>query len=920
MQTHFIYRSVLFWSLLWAGISAEAGGGPQNVLIIANQNSARSMEMGNLYRELRGIPAAQLFPINVTTNYNIDTAAFSNDVRGPVLAYLAETGLSNQINYLVFSRDIPYRVYYGVQTNRQWSSITSSMFYGFKKSPDAFIAGCNLATNTDHTYFAAEHAFDRATSSGAALYPATMLTAYTIDQHRRLLDRSIAADYTQPTGRLYLAHSTDVLRNGRWPRYEDIRFALRFLDASADVHLTETGDGDAPTNTLGYTIGATLVSQTATFDFQPGAIAEHLTSFGGFLFDSASAPFDSGQMSILHWIAAGAAGSYGTLVEPCAYPEKFPDPLLYYWYARGFNLAEAMYMSVHNPYQGIVIGDPLTQPYARPPAVNFSWPTPYASVTGTLTVAVAAQAAVSNQTVDRIDLFLDDRWVGTMTNVPPRESNTVSATINGDTRTYTVEPGDGIEQVASGLATEINAAPPLPVSAVASGDRIELRQTALGVAGTDITYRVESALGGGSEWTVFGYTPGTNLVESLASAMRIVRLKGTASSGAVVRATVTRQDGGVFTNEVIAQASYSAYHLMTNLMAIVNGNTNLQNSTGCFMRLFSWGGLPMETEAVFVSRTNSWPSYNPPPQVNLEVIGAGLYATSESGPFDDQNDALAARGTLFLHAGRTNLTASYALDTTLLADGPHTLRAVGYDGSALRTQGAAVVPFVVSNFYGACNIVDPVYGATLAGLTTVTVHAVQMPGVITSVQFYVQGKWHSDTNAAPALFVWDPMEHGAGLIVWQARAFGDGGESYVSPTHIVRVNSDTDGDGLPDEWEYEHFGGITNAIAGQDTDEDGRSNAEEYIAGTDPKDDQHYFAVTSWAREESNDLFSITFTSHTNRYYHVDAAGVTLADTSTWSRLVTDLRGSSGTTVWPHTPAPPATNEVQFFRVGVRIP
>ena len=41
----------------------------------------------------------------------------------------------------------------------------------------------------------------------------------------------------------------------------------------------------------------------------PGALADHLTSSGGML-------TDSGQMSALRWLEAGATGSYGTVIEP----------------------------------------------------------------------------------------------------------------------------------------------------------------------------------------------------------------------------------------------------------------------------------------------------------------------------------------------------------------------------------------------------------------------------------------------------------------------------------------------------------------------------------------------------------------------------------------------------------------------------
>ncbi|UCE36600.1 MAG: hypothetical protein JSW00_13930 [Thermoplasmata archaeon] len=45
--------------------------------------------------------------------------------------------------------------------------------------------------------------------------------------------------------------------------------------------------------------------------------------------------------------------------------------------------------------------------------------------------------------------------------------------------------------------------------------------------------------------------------------------------------------------------------------------------------------------------------------------------------------------------------------------------------------------------------------------------------------------------------------------------------------------SDSDGDGLPDSWEQEHFGNL-NQDANDDPDNDGKTNLQEYQAGSDP--------------------------------------------------------------------------------------
>ena len=47
---------------------------------------------------------------------------------------------------------------------------------------------------------------------------------------------------------------------------------------------------------------------------------------------------------------------------------------------------------------------------------------------------------------------------------------------------------------------------------------------------------------------------------------------------------------------------------------------------------------------------------------------------------------------------------------------------------------------------------------------------------------------------------------------------------------------DTDGDGMPDDWELQHFGSATGADPDADDDGDGLSNLHEYRAGTNPRD------------------------------------------------------------------------------------
>ncbi len=57
------------------------------------------------------------------------------------------------------------------------------------------------------------------------------------------------------------------------------------------------------------------------------------------------------------------------------------------------------------------------------------------------------------------------------------------------------------------------------------------------------------------------------------------------------------------------------------------------------------------------------------------------------------------------------------------------------------------------------------------------------------------------------------------------------------------ATNDLDGDGLPDYWEADNFGGPTNAIPGLDGDHDTLSNWAEFVAGTDPHDELSYLRI-----------------------------------------------------------------------------
>jgi hypothetical protein len=192
-----------------------------------------------------------------------------------------------------------------------------------------------------------------------------LLGATSLAAAKSLIDRGVRADASKPSGDGYLLRTSDAARSVRFPDYTGLpaawagRLQLNYIDNSAGAAANYI---ENKTDVLFYFTGLGTVPKLASIGFRPGAVADHLTSTGGYL------P-SNGQMPVTDWLDAGATASYGTVEEPCNFTQKFPQAsVVIDHYYRGETVIEAYWKSVQWPGQGLFVGEPLARPFPDSPS------------------------------------------------------------------------------------------------------------------------------------------------------------------------------------------------------------------------------------------------------------------------------------------------------------------------------------------------------------------------------------------------------------------------------------------------------------------------------------------------------------------------------------------------------------------------
>ena len=308
----------------------------EQTAVIINDADPLSVEIGRYYAQVRGISPFNIARIRLPHDRAVlssgDFKTLQKKIRDQV---------SPDVEAFVLTWRSPYRV--------DCMSITSAFTFGFARRYCA--TGCQPTAPNPY--------YDSYVASPARKFGMRLtmtIAAENFPDAKLLIDRGLAADHSQPEGDAYLVITGDKARNSRAASFESAQDRIGYR---IPTHIIRSAGIENKNNVMFYFTGTKSVPYLDSLSFLPGAVADHLTSHGGRLGGST-------QMNAIEWLKAGATGSYGTVVEPCNFPQKFPNPtVLMAHYLNGDSLIEAYWKSVVWPGQGIFIGEPLSSPYTQ---------------------------------------------------------------------------------------------------------------------------------------------------------------------------------------------------------------------------------------------------------------------------------------------------------------------------------------------------------------------------------------------------------------------------------------------------------------------------------------------------------------------------------------------------------------------------
>jgi uncharacterized protein (TIGR03790 family) len=432
----FNYNCIAF-ALAFAIAGRAASLGPHQAVLLVRADHADGLRVANHYRLVRRIPLENVVYLPYTGSaFECTWEQFDRLIRRPTLEHLARRKLADRVFLWITTPGLPHQV--------GQNSISSAIHFGEEIRPVSEPQLGPAGFKTANEYFDRTIAID-----GLSVAPRRplhmLLAAGTTERTLAMIDRAAAADGASPDGTVYLCEGVGP-RSSRKGSIPHAKALLQWL--GKPVAEMPGGEFKGKNDVLGLFTGEVSFPISAN-RFAPGALADHLTSFGGRLADGA------GQMLCWDFLDAGCAATYGTVVEPFNYPQKFPTALVHGYYAAGFTAVESYWMSVKWPQQGLFMGDPLARPFGSGPKISVIEPRPYQEVGDKWLLNLTAASQDDGAGIGVIEFWIDDQRLAVLSQPHLPADATVAVTIGERNIGHTCSKNETLDQLTASLTGEL---------------------------------------------------------------------------------------------------------------------------------------------------------------------------------------------------------------------------------------------------------------------------------------------------------------------------------------------------------------------------------------------------------------------------------------------------------------------------------
>ena len=324
--------------------------GPEDIGLVINTADPYSVAVGEHYIRRRGLAPIQVLRVQLPVVAMITPDQFE------ALRLRIDARFGRQVQALALAWVAPYAVH--------CNSISGALALGY----DADLCNRSCQPTKPSRYF---NAATLKPYADLGLRLSMLLAAPSVEQAKALIDRGVASDFSlakrgRPSVTALLLQTNDGARAVRQVLYPP---AGLVPGTGVDIRIEPAAQLVAARRLVVVQTGAVTLDLKPAPDWLPGALADHLTSFGGDLLGG------TGQSNAMEWIASGATASHGTVTEPCNHLQKFPHPqVLLLHYMQGATAVEAYWRSVAWPQQALFVGEPLAAPFSPPLAPGVAQP------------------------------------------------------------------------------------------------------------------------------------------------------------------------------------------------------------------------------------------------------------------------------------------------------------------------------------------------------------------------------------------------------------------------------------------------------------------------------------------------------------------------------------------------------------------